>query len=103
MSESTRNRNRDRPTPSLTEASRADGVNPPQNRRAPQVRKDQDTGERMYDVEPEDERQRMKTPVCMRRPIDATRGRRTMLRPFGPRGRLALPSEGESNLHGARR
>ena len=30
---------------------------------ATQVRKDQDTGERMYDVEPEDEKQRMKTPV----------------------------------------
>jgi len=48
---------------SLPEASRISEVDPPRTRRAPQVRKDQDTGERMYDVEPEDEKQRMKTPV----------------------------------------
>ena len=60
------------------------------------VRKDQDTGERMYDVEPEDAKQRMKTPVRLRRPVYATRGHRTtprvvsssILSRFGPRGRL---------------
>ena len=50
----------------------------------------------MYDVEPEDEKQRMKTPVRLRRPIDATRGHllkkwvvsSSILSRFGPRGRL---------------
>ena len=35
----------------------------PEHAKVIRVRKDQDTGERMYDVEPEDEKQRMKTPV----------------------------------------
>ena len=41
----------------------------PEHAKVIRVRKDQDTGERMYDVEPEDERQRMKTPVRLRRPV----------------------------------
>ena len=36
----------------------------PEHAKIIRVRKDFDTGERMYDVEPEDERQRMKTPVA---------------------------------------
>ena len=38
----------------------------PEHAKVIRVRKDQDTGERMYDVEPEDEKQRMKTPVRSR-------------------------------------
>ena len=38
----------------------------PEHAKVIRVRKDQDTGERMYDVEPEDEKQRMKTPVHLR-------------------------------------
>ena len=38
----------------------------PEHAKVIRVRKDQDTGERMYDVEPEDEKQRMKTPARSR-------------------------------------
>ena len=41
----------------------------PEHAKVIRVRKDQDTGERMYDVEPEDEKQRMKTPVRSPRPL----------------------------------